>query len=110
MKRRLNKLIAVLVTSAIASFGVVALAPAASADTPGCVTRTEFRKVHHGMKKQRVHAIFDTFGAFFDGHAGGYTRIYNVCQPGYYVVVTYRGEHDGRPARVINKDLRPQEG
>ena len=46
----------------IALTGAVALPPAASADTPGCVTRKEFRKVKMGMSKQRAHRIMDTAG------------------------------------------------
>jgi hypothetical protein len=40
---------------------VVAITPA-SADTPGCVSKAEFRKVHKGMTRQRVQRIFDTKG------------------------------------------------
>ena len=34
----------------------------ASADTPGCVSRGEYAKVTEGMKKAKVHGIFDTKG------------------------------------------------
>jgi hypothetical protein len=71
---RLN-LTATLVAVALTSFGAVATAPAASAVTPGCVTRGEYRHVHNGYTKARVHRIFDTNGDFLDGFAGGYTRI-----------------------------------
>ena len=63
-----------------ASIGVVVLAPPAQADTPGCVTKTEFRAVKKGDKKMRVHRIFDTRGEFADGFAGGYTRWYPSCR------------------------------
>jgi hypothetical protein len=38
--------------------GLVAVPTSARADTPGCVTRAEFRSVHRGMPKTRVEAIF----------------------------------------------------
>jgi len=112
VKRRSYRLIAVLVTSAISSFGLVALAPPASADTPGCVTRGEYRHVHRDYTKPRVHRVFDTNGEFWDGHAGGYTRIYQVCdlyRRTYYVTVTFT---DGprRPARLFEKGWFRTEG
>jgi hypothetical protein len=45
---------------AVATLGVAA--PAAQADSPRCVTKAEFRSVHVGMTKARVHRIFDTSG------------------------------------------------
>jgi len=109
MQRRINRFIAVLTTTAVSSFGLVALAPAATADTPRCVSRKEFRKVDRGMRKQRVHRIFDTRGEFGDGGAGGYSRLYKVCRPGFYVVVEY-ADGPRRVARVSSKDWNPQEG
>jgi|SRR5262245_31121647 hypothetical protein len=47
---------------ALAVGGVVAATSPAAADTSGCVAKTEFRKVHKGMKRERVHRIFDTNG------------------------------------------------
>lgn len=43
--------------------GLTALSPVpANADTAGCVTRSEFRKVDKGMTQERVRGIFDTNG------------------------------------------------
>jgi hypothetical protein len=88
--RQLTKSAAVLATAAISTFGVVALAPSASADTAGCVTRSEYRQVQTGMHMKRVHAIFDTRGAAYG--TSGLKRIYRVCNiypQKYSVVVSY---------------------
>lgn len=45
---------------AVASIGVGV--PAAQADTPRCVTKAEYRQVHRGMAKGRVHRVFDVRG------------------------------------------------
>lgn len=66
----------------VASGGLVVTgATQASADSPGCVTRAEYERVHDGMRKARVHRIFDTRGRFGDGGAGGYSRLYTECHP-----------------------------
>lgn len=55
----------------------------ASADTEGCVTRAEYRKVHRGDTKARVHRIFDTAGhRDAISSSGGYRseiRSYHTC-------------------------------
>jgi len=44
--------------------GLVTLAgPAGAADTPGCVTHDEFRRLESGMRTERVRNIFDS-GAY----------------------------------------------
>lgn len=96
---------AVLLSTAITTGTVVVTATPASADTPRCVTHQEYRKVHEGMKKNRVHRIFDIRGEFADGAAGGYTRFYGSCESrrigggdgGAYV--TYNGD----TSRVLEK-------
>jgi hypothetical protein len=44
-----------------------------------CVTRVEYRKVHDGMTKKRVHRIFDSAGTqtFLEGRYE--TRNYTPC-------------------------------
>lgn len=68
---------------------LVMLGPAAGsarADTPGCVTRAEFRSVSKGMRMRRVHRVFDTRGRRVDyvPGGGGYpaeqVRVYNPCR------------------------------
>jgi hypothetical protein len=88
--RDLTKCVAVLAATAISTMGVVALAPTASADTVGCVTRAEYRQVHTNMYIHRVHTIFDTRGASYG--SDGLSRIYRVCNiypSKYSVVVRY---------------------
>jgi len=58
----------------------LAVAAPANADTPGCVSRVEFRQVHQGMTKARVQSIFDTKGFFVTGGGGGYVKGYKQCR------------------------------
>jgi len=52
-----------LAIAGVVAFGLTGMTvPAAHADTPGCVSKQEFRKVKDGFKKRRVHRIFDTRG------------------------------------------------
>lgn len=51
-----------LIPLLLAVTGVLAAPTSAQADTPGCVTRAEFRQVHDGMPVARVHRILDTEG------------------------------------------------
>lgn len=71
---------AVLLGATLAVGTLAGPAPAASADTPRCVTFKEFRQVDRGMTKAKVHRIFDINGQFADGAAGGYTRYYGSCR------------------------------
>lgn len=71
---------AVLLSAAMTTGTLVVTATPASADTPRCVTHKEYRQVHKGMKKSRVHRIFDNRGEFADGAVGGYTRFYGSCE------------------------------
>jgi hypothetical protein len=80
----------VLALATVATLGHTAIdAPHAAADTPGCVTRSEFRQVHRGMPKSRVHRIFDTRGFADSGGAGGYTRVYLSCDGVHAIYIEY---------------------
>ena len=63
---------------------------AVSADTPGCVTRAEFRAVHRGHKMARVHRKWDTRGRLrAKANVRGYraqVRTYRGCGSRYNVV------------------------
>jgi hypothetical protein len=80
---------------AVASVGLIA--PTAYADTPGCVTRAEYRHVHKGMAKARVHRIFDVDGKRQAiAHSGGSTseiRSYRTCIRFSSVAVSYGNGH-----------------
>ncbi|HEU4354595.1 MAG TPA: hypothetical protein VFT27_03320 [Actinomycetota bacterium] len=73
-------------------------APIPASAVGGCVSRPEFRRVEIGMRKARVHRIFDTRGEII--HLGPHReeRAYDVC-PRYrgVVFVTYRD------SRVVEK-------
>jgi hypothetical protein len=84
-------LCALALALAVASVGV--LAPTAHADTPHCVTRAEYERVHDGMSKRRVHRIFDIPGRRVSiSSSGGLTseiRSYRTCKPNSAVSVAY---------------------
>jgi hypothetical protein len=101
---QITKFVALLATSALSTFGVVAVAPSASADTVGCVTRSEYRQVVTNMHIHRVRVIFDTAGAAYG--SSGLNRIYRVCNiytNKYSVVVKYM---DMSPLMVVSKSWR----
>jgi hypothetical protein len=67
------------------------LVPVAAAADDGCVSRREFRRVDVGMKKARVHRIFDTRGEVIDEGANFEERAYDICPrfEGVVVFVSY---------------------
>lgn len=71
----------------------LAFAPLAAADTPGCVTRGEYRAVHKDYSIARVHRIFDTDGRKIGGAKGGgfasQVRSYRTCRSLSSVVMQY---------------------
>ena len=71
----------------------LAFAPLAAADTPGCVTRAEYRAVHKDDSIARVHRIFDTDGRKSGGAKGGgfasQVRSYRTCRPLSSLVIQY---------------------
>ncbi|MGH3484796.1 MAG: hypothetical protein ACRDPQ_16375 [Nocardioidaceae bacterium] len=89
--------------AALALGSTVALSSPAAADTPGCVTKTEFRKIHKGMKRERVHRIFDTNGrqtyTFWIGGDHYSSREYRACRHPRWSLVSI----DYKNARVDGK-------
>ena len=78
---------------------VVATSPAAVAaqDTPRCVTKKEYRKVHKGMTKKRVRRIFDTHRSWFaGGSADAYKRTYQSCDFQHAAWIEYK-KRPGKP-------------
>lgn len=54
----------------------------ANADTPRCVSGAEYRKIHKGMSRGKVHRIFDTKGrSLFEnpGAVHNSAREYRMC-------------------------------
>lgn len=69
--------VAVLPTALVGAF--TGAAPGSHTTTGRAAASLNTRGASHakvGMRKARVHAIFDTRGTFHDGQAGGYTRQY----------------------------------
>jgi len=95
---------------AVTGFGVMT---PAQADSPGCVTRAEYRAVDKGMLKSKVHRIFDTNGKRLYINHGQVTnegREYRVCRHprrgGSYVQVQYDNyKQRGGPLRVGRKQI-----
>ena len=77
----------------IGTAGVLTLAsaPASAADTPACVTKKEYRHIHMGMTKKRVHRIFDTRRSWLvDSGGGRYTRTYQSCDLHHAAWIEYK--------------------
>jgi hypothetical protein len=80
----MKRILTTVAAAAVLAGGLTMTTPdLASADTPRCVSKAEFRQVKKGMSKSRVAGIFDTAGkrdAISSG--GGYTfeiRSYKSC-------------------------------
>ena len=90
-----------VLSATILAAGLVAVATPAGADTPGCVTRSEFRSVYRGMSKTRVQAIFDTDGTrqaiSWSGGFAAEVRSYRACSLYSVVSIAY----DKRPGGVF---------
>lgn len=85
-----------IAAAAALSLGVWLLVPIQHADAAErCVTRVEFRKVKVGMKKARVHSIFDSSGRKSYSVGRFESRNYTPCTDRQFgwVVVSYK---DGR--------------
>lgn len=88
-----------LVALSLAGTAAMITGAPAYADTPGCVTHKEYRAVHIGMAKKRVHHIFDTRGhqisAFTVGGDHYETREYKPCTDAQYgfVDIDYVNSH-----------------
>ena len=78
--------------ASLALGSVVFTSTPVAADTPGCVTKTEFRKIHKGMKRERVHRIFDTNGrqtsTFWIGGDHYSSRDYRACRHPRWSIVS----------------------
>ena len=87
----------VVITLIAALVGAGASVPA-SADTPGCVSRHEFKRVAVGMRMTKVHAIFDTAGTETALGAPHKLRYYTTCTGRGAVQVVYNSRE-----RVLSK-------
>ncbi len=76
--------------------GAAATAPPAQADSRTCVSKSEYRRVHEGMRQRRVHRVFGTRGrrvvyAQYHGYSAEIRR-YRGCARRSRVSVAY-GNH-----------------
>jgi hypothetical protein len=89
----MNRRLATALVAGITSLGVMAPMAPAQADTPSCVTRKEYRKVHRGDTIKKVHRIFDIKGRQDAiAHSGGYhtqIRSYHTCSQWSAVSVSF---------------------
>lgn len=102
----MTKLVIALLIAAGLTLGT---APAAVADTPGCVTKGEYKKVRKGMTVAKVHRIFDTKGKVTaSGSSAGSRwqfREYDPCVGDGWVDVDYDKEHGDRGLTVTSKSM-----
>lgn len=115
MSPRCWRTVGVLAVTCLLTVGVPATATAgtslgatarAAAETAGCVTRLEYRRVHKGMTMRRVTRIFDTRGnRQVIAHSGRFwtqIRNYNTCSR--FSVVSISFDRRGpRPWRLTAK-------
>ena len=80
MRKRLGTAATVL---ALAAGSVLTVAAPASADTPGCVSKSEYRTVKKGWTKTRVHRLFDTRGKQSISYPPYEDREYKACTVTY---------------------------
>jgi hypothetical protein len=73
--------------------GVATTAPPAQAESRSCVSKGEFKRVHEGMRKRRVHRVFGARGRRVTySQASGFRvelRRYRGCQRRTRVSVAY---------------------
>ncbi|HYO33026.1 MAG TPA: hypothetical protein VES21_09270 [Nocardioidaceae bacterium] len=74
-----RRIAAVLTVPGLAIAGPVAMAAPAQADTPNCVTRTEYRSVQHGWSKRKVASVFDVAGRRVTVNDPYQAKVYNDC-------------------------------
>lgn len=96
---RSTAMVATFATATLLGFAGLSgpVASTAQADSPGCVTKGEFRRVDRGMTRRRVARIFDTNGRLASRYGAYATRDYNPCAR--YASVSVEYKH----GRVIHK-------
>jgi len=103
-----RRLAALAIAPVLAATAVIASPPAAQADTRGCVTKAEYKKVKKGMKIERVHRVFDTAGKKESRAAsGGYVfmvRSYKVCNSRWSAVAVGFEKSPGTAMKLSAKN------
>jgi hypothetical protein len=98
--RRLGRTLA---ATCLTTTFVIGATPSAVADTPGCVSKAEFRSVKNGWAMKRVHRVFDTKGkqTFFTN--GYQSREYRPCKNPTFSFVIVNYEKTAAVWRVTSK-------
>lgn len=90
---RRERVACALTTAVVLGGGSILSAVPASADTPGCVSRAEYRSVSKGMGKAKIAAVFDTTGSrmayVVSGGNNAETRSYRTCLQYSSVIVLF---------------------
>lgn len=106
----MRKVLCALVLAVVSTCVAV---PAAQADTPRCVSKREFRHVHRGMSKGRVHHVFDVKGrrVSFSRHDGTTSEIrrYRPCRRRSAVSVAFSNGHLSAKSAVWHRTKRPRD-
>ncbi len=90
-----------LICAVALSVGLLTAVPAtAMADTPGCVTRAEHRKVKDGMTLSQVRRIYDARGRLENIGSGGMSREYRTCAGDSWSYASVDFERKGGAWRV----------
>ena len=84
--RKLAALAALITVLSVLAVGT------ASADTPGCVSRKEFRRISAGDSRHHVTTVFDTSGREISAHGARSERAYPTCS-GATVFINYANDH-----------------
>ena len=110
---RASRLVVAIGAATFFAVPLVGAAPPAMADTPGCVSGAEYRRVHDGMTRGAVHRLFDTNGRNLFENPGvvhNSAREYRMCAAfraatgDTKVQVQYNNyAADGGPQRVVFK-------
>ncbi len=103
----MKKTLAILFACTVLLGSGAAVAPA-SAHAHHCVSRAEYRHVHKGLTKVRVHRVFDTDGRRKAiSHSGAGTsevRSYAACHRRHgRVLVSFTSYSNSAPLRLNNK-------
>lgn len=77
---------AIVIIALVASLFV---APSAGADTPGCVSVSEYNNTERYLSTQQIAGRYDTNGAYRSTDSDEFSRSYDACWTNSRVVVWY---------------------
>jgi hypothetical protein len=93
----MKKLIAAALVAATLGTGVLAASPASAGSNPGCITRTEFRRIKNGMTLTQVKRIVGSGGRVSLSSPPIVIRDFRTCTRFHVSSVTFwSGRVDGK--------------